>query len=159
MVTRISDVQATAQRQGNVTARPWIQGERKTLTMRFRNMDGDPLDLTGYTVTCRTRTFTADVEESGSGTADDPLEAALSAFERNVEVSDGTLPVIVNSDPTTGLATVVIPATLYQGVIPPDITSGVPVVTLYFAVALPGENAAIMKARHNIYVRDGGPSG
>ena len=159
MVTRISDVQATVQRQGNVTSRPWIQGERKTVTLALQDSGGDPLDLTGYTLTCRTRTFAADVEESGDGTAEEPLAAAISNFERNVEVGDGTLPVTVNADPTTGLATIVIPATLYQGVIPPDLGAGVPVVALYFSIALPGENAAIMKFRHLIYVRDGGPSG
>ena len=160
MATRIQDSQATVQRTPNATNRPWIQGERKSLGIRLRDSSGDPIDLTGWTVACRVRWFTTDVEEEYDPDAAPPaqkLTASLSNYARDTTRDDSTLTVTIDTPATAGEATYTIPADFYTETIPPNLTADVPTAVLYFAFTPPAAGD-IQKIRHSIYIRDGGPS-
>ena len=158
MVTKLDDIKATVNRASNSIAIPWFQGEQDTFTIEFVDEDGIAIDLTNRTIECDTRYYTGTVEETGAGTDVSQLVAAISGLELDTSRSDGTLAVTKDNDPTTGFASVVIPADLYDAEVAPNLDTGVPIVTLYFTVADSSDsNGRIFKFRQMIYFRDGGP--
>ena len=140
MVTTVSDIQATANKTSRTGAVAWFDGDADISGIRLRDADNSnaPFDLTGTTVSCEYSWFLVDIEESGEGTEESPLEVSVT---NPVAVTDAwgsraTITVTLDNDPTTGMVTFPIAADFYPDAAP-DLVYGsnerVPAALLVFA--------------------------
>jgi len=82
----------TSRRAGDVFEMRF--GERRTVPMVFRDANGDPIDLTGWSVSLNTAYFTADTSALGDFTSDLPMTADTSGKSKQ------TIAVTIDPDQT-----------------------------------------------------------
>lgn len=99
---------------------------QKSLIYTFKDADGDPLDITGWTFSADYQTIVVDqIQFSRATGAPNFANSAVIGSFAKVEVTGPLAPAIMN--PTAGTVKVTFPANMYTGNILPDARQNVPI--------------------------------
>lgn len=150
MTSRASALGAGVTRDG-VTWQVLVQGEQFHLPLRIFGADGDPVDISDWTISCEAEYYTADFSDAGSS-------ATIGNYEA-YPVDRAALPVELvkpsaEAEPGEGgEATMLVPEDIWPDDIEIDLAASVPAVVLYFRIASP--DGTVRKPRHVLLVRRG----
>jgi len=140
MPTKISDIGATGHKTSRTGAVAWFDGDADVLALRLRS-GGVAVDLTGATMTCAyewnlgTIAETLDESDPDNPKLETEITTLTPVTDSWATAANGTLTTAIDSDPTTGMFTVAIPANFYPSAGPElvyDANEDVPVAVLVF---------------------------
>ena len=164
--TQIDDAPQTVQREPDATNSAWLQGESGDLVLQLFDDPDDStsqVDITNIRFSCSYRWYFATVEEKGiANDTRNPLKATITehvpATADDIDTPAGSLTVVPDSDPATGIISIYIAKDFWPNEVAPNLDSNVPVALLAITQIIDqGQpNEKNRKFRHELYYRAGG---
>ncbi len=141
---RVSGIDRYLGGADNVKAFSYLQGEQRKITGTLEDTNGDPLNITDYSITGMVEFYTANVIVSSSAKITDLVKLDSPAAKAIT---------ITKTDAVNGQFQVVIPSDLYDTEVPSDAVDGVPLGVVYLQYADGSDTPEIRSSRMVIIIR------